>query len=175
MESLRFLVLILFCASCQSLKLEEGKERKQNAMLGDTTILKCTFSEYEIKKPIKWFKDPNPKPINGMNNSRYNIVDEKTKDGTITTSKFTIFVVNQNDNGTYQCYGMGKTNNDISKGTIHLNVIDEALVPLPAIIGIIVGLLIVVFAVIFAVIVLWLRKKYDPCTRSSIRRMLLCA
>ena len=118
MESLRFVVLILCWTYCQSLKLEDQVERQQNATLGETTILTCTFSDFEIIKPIQWFKDPNIKPINDINNSRYNVIDEEIKNGTIT-SEFTIDEVKHNDKGSYECNGIGKTNNEISKGKPH--------------------------------------------------------
>ena len=115
MECLRFVVLILFCTNCQSLKLEDQEERQQNATLGETTILKCTFSDYEINSSIQWFKVPNFKPINKMNNSRYDVLDDDIKHGTIT-SEFTIVEVKHIDKGTYECNGIVETSPEISKG-----------------------------------------------------------
>ena len=125
MEMLIFVVLILFCACCHSLKLDDKEERQQNATLGEKTILTCTFSDYDVISSIQWFKSPNFKPINEMNNSRYNVFnDDDTNDG-ITTSELTIDVVKFTDKGTYECNGIGKTDTEISKGKVLLVLLLE--------------------------------------------------
>ena len=122
---MEFVVLILFCAGCcHSLKLDDNEERQQNATLGEKTILTCTFSDYDVISSIQWFKSPNFKPINEMNNSRYNVFnDDDTNDG-ITTSELTIDVVKITDKGTYECNGIGKTDTEISKGKVLLVLLE---------------------------------------------------